>query len=196
MKGPAPALLCILLWFVPSLLRAQATDYTPFDPFAGGKAFTLYLNHLAKNEWCYPLSKGKIISPFGGRDGRAHQGTDIKTHAKDSIRAAFDGIVTMSQPYSGYGNCIILRHSNGMETLYSHNHKNMVKVGDYVRAGQVIALTGRTGKATTEHLHFEVRVDGHSFDSSLVFDHSNYQLRSHRLYFSKGGGVKILQQKK
>jgi murein DD-endopeptidase MepM/ murein hydrolase activator NlpD len=66
----------------------------------------------------------------------------------------------MSKNYYGYGNCIIIKHDNGMETLYSHNSKNLVKEGDCVKCGQQIALTGRTGRATTEHLHFELRKNG------------------------------------
>jgi len=84
--------------------------------------------------------------------------------------SAFDGIVRLAKPYYAYGNVIVVRHYNGLETVYSHNSKNLVKPGDYVKAGQPIALTGRTGRATTEHLHFEVRVNGQHFNPNLVFD--------------------------
>ena len=114
----------------------------------------------ARQWWCYPLPGAKVISPYGGRGGRQHTGTDLKTKANDNIFAAFDGEVVFSAKYAGYGNLIRIKHPNGLETYYSHNSKNMVKVGDYVKAGQVIALTGRTGRATTEHLHFETRVNG------------------------------------
>ena len=165
-------------------------NVAPADPFAGGKSFTIDLAAIPASDWCYPLPGGKVISPFGARGGRRHTGTDIKTRPNDNILAAFDGVVTMSQRYAAYGNCIILRHTNGLETLYSHNVKNLVKVGDHVKAGQVIALTGRTGRATTEHLHFEVRVAGRPYNSALLFDHVARKLKTDKLTFSKNGNVK------
>lgn len=125
--------------------------------------------------WCYPLPGAKVISPYGGR--RHHSGTDIKTKANDQILAAFDGEVVFSGKFGGYGNLIRIKHPNGLETYYSHNSKNLVKVGDYVRAGQVIALTGRTGRATTEHLHFETRVNGKHVNSNKYFDHEQHTIR-------------------
>jgi murein DD-endopeptidase MepM/ murein hydrolase activator NlpD len=94
-------------------------------------------------------------------------------------------------PFEGYGNCVIIRHAYGLQTLYSHNVRNLVKEGDYVDVGQVVALTGLTGRATTEHLHFEVRVDGTHYDPGLLFDHETYQLKRHTLIFRKKGKVDI-----
>ena len=125
--------------------------------------------------WCYPLPGAKVISPYGGR--RHHSGSDIKTKANDQILAAFDGEVVFSGKFGGYGNLIRIKHPNGLETYYSHNSKNLVKVGDYVRAGQVIALTGRTGRASTEHLHFETRVNGKHVNSNKYFDHEQHTIR-------------------
>lgn len=159
------------------------------DPFKKGNKFTVDLTSMDDSEWCYPLAGAKVISAYGHRGGRAHSGVDLKTRAHDDILAAFDGEVVMSQVFSGYGNCIVLRHVNGLETLYSHNSKNLVKVGDHVRAGQVIALTGRTGRATTEHLHFEVRVNGKHYDPQILFDHVTKKLKKRKLTFTKGGGV-------
>ena len=73
-----------------------------------------------------------------------------------------------------------------METLYSHNSKNLVKVGDKVKCGQKIALTGRTGRATTEHLHFEIRVNGRPYNPDMIFDHKTRQLKKTKVTFSKG----------
>ena len=123
-----------------------------------GSTRSMDLNH---NAGCYPLPGAKVISPYhNNRGGHRHTGVDLKTRPDDPIYAVFDGVVTMSKSYYGYGNCIIIRHDNGMETLYSHNSKNLVKEGDRVKCGQQIALTGRTGRATTEHLHFELRKNG------------------------------------
>lgn len=161
------------------------------DPFGGGTKFVLNLANVAREDWCYPLPGAKVISPYGQRSGRRHTGVDLKTKPNDDILAAFDGVVTMSQVYSGYGNCVVLRHANGLETLYSHNSKNLVKVGDHVRVGQRIALTGRTGRASTEHLHFEVRVGGRPYNPNLIFDHVGQRLKTDRVTFTKGGQATV-----
>jgi murein DD-endopeptidase MepM/ murein hydrolase activator NlpD len=137
--------------------------------------------------WCYPLPGAKVISPYGARGGRSHSGTDLKTKPNDNILAAFDGEVVFSGNYYGYGNLVRIKHANGLETYYSHNSKNLVKQGDRVKAGDVIALTGRTGRATTEHLHFETRINGQHVNSNRFFDHTTHQLRADA--FSKDGSM-------
>ena len=139
--------------------------------------------------WCYPLAGAKVISPYGRRGGRQHSGTDLKTKPNDDILAAFDGEVVFSGSYYGYGNLIRIKHANGLETYYSHNSKNLVKVGDHVKAGQVIALTGRTGRATTEHLHFETRINGRYVNSNTFFDHANHTIRLNAFKKTKDGYV-------
>lgn len=143
------------------------------------------LHRVTDTAYSFPLPGAKLISPYGRR--RRHSGIDIKTHAKDTIRSAFTGIVRMSKPYSAYGNVIVVRHAFGLETIYSHNYKNLVRCGDTVRAGQPIALVGRTGRATTDHLHFETRVNGHHFDPTLVFDMNTQTLNRVRLECTKSG---------
>lgn len=133
---------------------------------------------------CFPLPGAKVISPYAGRR-KHHSGVDLKTCANDTIISAFDGIVRLAKPYYAYGNVIVVRHYNGLETVYSHNSKNLVKPGDYVKAGQPIALTGRTGRATTEHLHFEVRVNGQHFNPNLVFDLQERKLNNQCLVFTQ-----------
>ena len=139
--------------------------------------------------WCYPLPGAKVISPYGARGGRNHSGTDLKTKPNDNILAAFDGEVVFSGNYYGYGNLVRIKHANGLETYYSHNSKNLVKQGDHVRAGDVIALTGRTGRATTEHLHFETRINGQHVNSNRFFDHTTHQLRAYAFQNTKDGYV-------
>ncbi len=164
------------------------------DAFNGKSEFSINLANLNPGEWCYPLPGSHVISPYGG--GRHHAGVDIKTRPNDKILAAFDGVVTRSGPYFGYGNCVVIRHANGLETLYSHNSRNLVKVGDKVKAGDPIGLTGRTGRATTEHCHFECRVNGHTFDPALIFDHLNKSVRMDMVTFTKrsNGSVSIRSQ--
>ena len=124
-----------------------------------------------------------------------HSGADIKTCAKDTIRAAFDGVVRMSKPYYAYGNLVVVRHANGLETIYSHNFKNLVQSGDTVKAGQPIGLTGRTGRATTEHVHFETRINGQHFNPNLIFNLKEGTLRKECIKCTKNGnGVVVKPQ--
>jgi murein DD-endopeptidase MepM/ murein hydrolase activator NlpD len=169
--------------------QAAETRRMTGDPFLGGTTLTVDLSAIPDGKWCYPLPGAKVISNYGTRGRRRHSGVDLKTRPNDKIYAAMDGIVTMSKPFAGYGNCIILRHPNGLETLYSHNSKNLVVEGQRVTAGKVIALTGRTGRATTEHLHFELRVAGKHYNPQLLFDHNTKRIKRHKLTFKKGGGV-------
>ena len=161
------------------------------DPFTITNTFRLDLEKIEEKAWAYPLPDAKVISPYGGK--RRHSGVDLKTQANDEIVAAFDGEVVASGPYYGYGNCIRIKHAYGLETLYSHQSKNFVKKGDKVKAGQVIGLTGRTGRATTEHLHFEMSFGGRRLDPAIVFDHSNHKLKAATLHLTKGKGVKSVK---
>ena len=162
-----------------------------YDPFTITNTFRLDLEKIEEKAWAYPLPDARVISPYGG--ARRHSGVDLKTKPNDEIYAAFDGEVVASGPYYGYGNCIRIRHAYGLETLYSHQSKNMVKKGDKVKAGQVIGLTGRTGRATTEHLHFEVSFGGKRLDPAIIFDHSNHKLKAATLHLTKGKGVKSVK---
>ena len=161
------------------------------DPFTITNTFRLDLEKIEDKAWSYPLPDARVTSPYGG--ARRHSGVDLKTKPNDEIYAAFDGEVVASGPYYGYGNCIRIKHAYGLETLYSHQSKNMVKKGDKVKAGQVIGLTGRTGRATTEHLHFEVSFGGKRLDPAIIFDHSNHKLKAATLHLTKGKGVKSVK---
>ena len=162
-----------------------------YDPFTITNTFRLDLEKIEEKAWAYPLPDARVISPYGG--ARRHSGVDLKTKPNDEIYAAFDGEVVASGPYYGYGNCIRIKHAYDLETLYSHQSKNMVKKGDKVKAGQVIGLTGRTGRATTEHLHFEVSFGGKRLDPAIIFDHSNHKLKAATLHLTKGKGVKSVK---
>ena len=140
-----------------------------------------------KNEFSNPLPNAKLISQYMGRR-RSHTGVDLKTKANDTIRSAFDGKVRLAKRYGAYGNVIVIRHYNGLETVYSHNSKNLVKAGDEVRSGQPIGLTGRTGRATTEHLHFEVRVKGKHVNPNLFFNFTGQEIEEDKMYLVKRPG--------
>ncbi len=126
---------------------------------------------------------GKVISKFGPRSGRMHTGTDIKLQSGDPVLCAFDGKVRLAKRFSGYGNLVLVRHNNGLETIYAHLKSISVKVGDQVNAGDLIGLGGRTGRATTDHLHFETRIFGEPFDSEKYIDFENQILKVDQVYF-------------
>lgn len=161
--------------------------------FDGRKSFSIHLDSLKEDEYCFPLPGGKVISPYGAR--RGHSGIDIKTKANDTIRCAFDGVVRMAKPYAAYGNVVVVRHPNGLESIYSHNSKNLVKSGERVKAGEALALTGRTGRATTEHLHLEFRIDGQHFNPTLIFDMKARTLRKTEVVCTKAGNRVIVKTK-
>ena len=164
------------------------------DPklFADNDVEIIDLSAIPKSDYAFPLPNAKVISPYGGRR-RRHSGVDLKTRANDTIVCAFDGIVRMAKPYAAYGNVIVVRHYNGLETVYSHNSKNFVKPGDIVKAGQPIGLTGRTGRATTEHLHFETRINGNPFNPNLIFDLEKRELRQKCIICTRKGNNVVVQ---
>lgn len=121
---------------------------------------------------------------FGMRRGRRHQGVDLPLKTGDPIYATFTGKVRMSKYLGAYGNVIIIRHENGLETFYAHLSKRHVEVGDWVNAGDVIGLGGSTGRSTGPHLHFETRYNGFAFDPQWLIDFKTGTLR-HRLFVLK-----------
>lgn len=128
---------------------------------------------------------GRITSRYGPRRGRAHQGLDIGLKTGDPIYATFDGKVRVSKAAGDYGNLVIIRHNNGLETYYAHLSQRDVQVGDWVVAGQQIGLGGSTGRSTGPHLHYEVRYKGQSFDPERLIDFSNGNLRRDELLLKR-----------
>lgn len=124
-----------------------------------------------------PIS-GRITSPFGIRHGRHHYGTDLKLQTGDTVRSAFGGMVRISRYHRDFGNVVVVRHPNGLETLYGHMSKRLVEVGDHVEAGEVLGLGGSTGRSTGSHLHFETRYLGHPIDPETFFNMETGELRA------------------
>ncbi|MBQ6228956.1 MAG: peptidoglycan DD-metalloendopeptidase family protein [Prevotella sp.] len=121
-----------------------------------------------------PTSSRVITSQFGPRWGRQHKGLDIKVYIGDTIRAAFTGKVRIVRyEAKGYGNYVVIRHNNGLETIYGHLSKHLVRENQVVRAGQPIGLGGNTGRSTGSHLHFETRLCGVALNPALFFDFRN-----------------------
>ena len=151
-------------------VRVKRTDFS-------SKADTAFINlaNIESSAFVFPY-KGKILSPFGYRGRHFHAGVDIKLNRGDSVVSAFDGKVRMAKYYSGYGNAVVIRHSNGLETLYGHLSKIKVRVNQEVKAGELIGLGGRTGRASCDHLHFETRYLGEAFNPRQFIDLESYAL--------------------
>ncbi len=129
--------------------------------------------------------KGKISSRFGIRGSRQHQGVDLPLKSGETIYAAFDGKVRFSKSSGGYGNLIVIRHNNGLETYYAHLSARNVEAGDWVVAGQAIGAGGSTGRSSGPHLHFEVRYYGQVFDPERIFDFASGELRGEELLLKR-----------
>lgn len=128
---------------------------------------------------------GRITSRYGPRRGRPHQGLDISLKTGDPIYATFDGKVRLSKAAGNYGNLVIIRHCNGLETYYAHLSERSVQTGDWVVAGQQIGLGGSTGRSTGPHLHYEVRYRGQSFDPERIIDFKTGELRREELLLKR-----------
>ena len=126
---------------------------------------------------CYHCPYQGTVHPhgkYGPRRRRQHQGVDLPLKTGDPVYATFCGRVRISQyNKGGYGNLVIIRHDNGLETYYGHLSERMVEPGQWVEAGQIIGLGGSTGRSTGPHLHFETRYYGQSFDPERLIDFKN-----------------------
>ena len=136
--------------------------------FVDGVSFQLAYNEC---DFHYPAI-GIMTSPFGPRWGRMHYGLDIDLEVGDNVYAAFEGMVRISQYHSSYGNVVVIRHNNGLETLYAHMSQRKVLPGDHVESGDIIGLGGNTGRSYGAHLHFECRYMGEAFDPRLIVNPS------------------------
>ena len=123
--------------------------------------------------FCMPTPSTRITSNYGYRASfrRQHKGLDIKVYIGDTIRSAFSGKVRIvDYERRGYGNYIVIRHPNGLETIYGHLSKHLVKENQIVKAGEPIGLGGNTGRSTGSHLHFETRFLGQAINPAEMFD--------------------------
>jgi len=138
-----------------------------------------------EHTYCHPV-KGIVTSKFAWRRYRFHYGIDIDLETGDSVRAAFDGMVRYAEyNKGGFGNVIVIRHINGLETLYAHLSKILVDTNQIVKAGDVIGLGGNTGRSYGSHLHFETRFLGTAFNPEELIDFEKFELKSDTLILSK-----------
>ena len=146
------------------------------DPFRGGSKIEMPDScAIDCSAFTLPIdSQIKVTSKYGPRRRRMHKGIDLKVQIGDTIRAAFDGKVRIRNfERRGYGNYLVVRHPNGLETVYGHLSKSLVDVNDIVRAGDPIALGGNTGRSTGSHLHFETRFLGQAINPADIIDFEN-----------------------
>lgn len=144
-------------------------------------SFRISLRHF-----CMPTTNRVITSNFGSRWGRQHKGLDIKVYIGDTIRAAFSGKVRIVRYEGhGYGKYVVIRHNNGLETIYGHMSEQLVSENQEVRAGDPIGLGGNTGRSTGSHLHFETRLCGIALNPALMFDFKNQDVVDDYYMFRK-----------
>lgn len=137
--------------------------------------------------FCSPVV-GEVRSKYAFRRRRPHRGTDIPLKVGDPVRAAFDGkvrVVKSTRQTGGYGNLVVIRHPNGLETYYGHLSRHAVVENDIVKAGEIIGYGGSTGRSTGPHLHFEARFMGQAFDPERLIDFSKGKLRSENFVVKK-----------
>ena len=135
------------------------------------------------DQFCCP-HKTTVYSKFGMRRGRKHQGVDLPLKVGTPVYAAFTGKVRISKEWGAYGQAVVIRHENGIETLYAHLSKRLVSENQWVNAGDVIGYGGSTGRSSGPHLHFETRYKGYAFDPQWLIDFKTGQLRQ-RLFILK-----------
>ncbi len=159
--------IALLLGVSPTLLIRVNPSIDPDNLTAGlrlivpgSQAQNLADRAIQSATYIWPLTRVEVSSPFGQRWGRLHSGIDLRAPRGTPVKASSHGRVIFSGRKSGYGKIIIIAHAGGVETTYAHNSRNLVKVGQRVKKGKVIAKVGRTGNATGYHLHFEIRRRG------------------------------------
>ena len=143
---------------------------------------------LDVRHYVMPIKGNYVTSHYGYRPqfGRTHKGVDLRSAIGDTVYSAFSGRVRLTRfERGGYGFYVIVRHENGLETVYGHLSRFLVKPDQYVKAGQPIALSGNTGRSTGPHLHFETRFMGYAINPEAIFDFANRCTHTDSYTFSK-----------
>lgn len=154
--------------------KLTAQDTVIKLPLVGGK----------RGNYIVPI-EGVITSKFGWRQGRNHNGIDIDLEVWDTVASAFPGMVRVARKYGGYGRVVVVRHFNGLETLYAHLHRIKVKPGQIVKAGELVGLGGSSGRSTGSHLHWEVRFKGVPLNPYNFIDFKKHELQEDTLVLRK-----------
>ena len=164
-------------------------DTTVIHPYSFAESFKQdsAIVHLTEPTDCgfvLPFN-GNVTSEFGWRKRRPHYGTDIDLETGDTVMAAFDGMVRIAKLNRSYGNVVIIRHKNGLETVYAHLSKILVEAGQTLEAGQIIGLGGNTGHSFGAHLHFEMRYLGQAVDAEDFIDFATGSLKKNECMITK-----------
>lgn len=164
--------------------------------FAGEEITLIDLNQIKQkkdspyfdfSDMLLPIThEAKLGSPYGIRDHRLHRGVDVQVIKDEPVVAAYPGTVIMSRyNKGGYGHYVLIEHANGLQTLYGHLSKRLLKIGDYVFPGDIVGLAGNTGRSSGAHLHFEIRYGEINIDPATVIDFPHWKLKEGAQQYSK-----------
>lgn len=162
----------------------EQTVFTPAPDNALPELMNLLMANDSLGTYTPPIC-GIVTSNYGWREKRMHKGIDIDLNKGDKVLCAFDGKVRIARRQNGYGNVVIVRHYNGLETVYAHLSRIKVKAGDMVTSGQMVGLGGMTGHATGTHLHFEVRFKGHALNPANLISFTDFKIYNDTLTLRK-----------
>ena len=179
-------------------IRAEQSEYPALSLYPNWNNAHSYGNAIIPETYTIdltgfrmPTPSTKITSPFGPRWRRMHNGLDLKVNIGDTIVSAFDGKVRIVKyERRGYGKYVVIRHDNGLETIYGHLSKQLVEENQLVKAGEPIGLGGNTGRSTGSHLHFETRFLGIAINPIYMFDFPKQDIVADTYTFRKTKGVK------
>ena len=172
-------------------IRAEQSEYPALSLYPNWNNQYAHAYTIDLTGFCMPTPSTKITSPFGPRWRRMHNGLDLKVNIGDTIVAAFDGKVRIVKyERRGYGKYVVIRHDNGLETIYGHLSKQLVEENQLVKAGEVIGLGGNTGRSTGSHLHFETRFLGIAINPIYMFDFPKQDIVADTYTFRKTKGVR------
>ncbi|MBQ4819377.1 peptidoglycan DD-metalloendopeptidase family protein [Aquimarina sp. MMG016] len=162
-------------------------DNQKFNPFRGESPATPFQLIFSETEFASPVDRKMVVtSRYGWRRGRPHQGIDIDLQIGDNVKSILDGKIRYVGYHGGHGKTIIVRHNNGLESVYAHLSKYLVKENDQVKAGDPIGIGGVTGNARGSHLHLEIRYHGKSIHPEYLFDFTpETKIRSDSLYVTR-----------
>lgn len=184
-----------------SMLLNEANIIPSDDMYPEWKNSVVHYNSILPDtfkidlrNYVMPTTNTKITDVFGYRPSRkrVHHGLDIKVQTGDTIYAAFDGKIRITAfQRRGYGHYVVIRHNNGIETLYAHLSKKLVKVNQNVKAGDPIGIGGNTGRSSGSHLHFETILMGKSIDPAAMFDFKNQTTTGESYVYRRLGNKKV-----
>jgi murein DD-endopeptidase MepM/ murein hydrolase activator NlpD len=165
--------------------NTQMPNPYPWNMYESDSILKLILCRKDKDEKFVMPVENVLTSKFGWRDGRPHKGIGIDLEVWDTVVTAFSGMVRVAKVYGGYGRVVVVRHFNGLETLYAHLHRIKVQPGQIVEAGELIGLGGSSGHSTGSHLHFECRFKGVPINPLVFIDYKNQALVNDTLVLKK-----------